>query len=268
MTAAYDVEAIERAVWEDLYAAAPADFRAAAKLDCRRFGGALASVAAAIPDTQFNRAFGFGVDVPWSEGELDEVIAFMRASGAPRWWLQPPPDKPDLIAAIEARGFNATPRAWAKLLRPLQASAPVASGLTVKRVGAAEMDAFGAIVCEAFGAPPPLASWLSALSNRRQWNLYLAFDNGAPISAAAMWCDGNSAWYGIAGTSKAGRGRGGQTAVLAHLINDARDAGARVIVAETGVKQAGAVSTSYDNMIRQGFRLVHARPNYAPPQMR
>jgi hypothetical protein len=268
MSAARDVEAIERTVWEDMYAAAPAAFRAGAKLDCRRFGSVLGSVAAAIPDAQFNRAFGFGVDAPWNEHELDDVIAFMRASGAQRWWLQPSPDDPGLLAAVEARGFTPTSRPWAKLLRTLEHAAPAASNLTIEKIGGNDSEAFGAIVCEAFGAPPQLAIWLAALADRANWRLYLASDDGAPISAAAMWCDRDGAWYGIAGTSKAGRGRGGQTAVLARLINDARAAGARVLVAETGDKQQGSASTSYDNMIRLGFRVVHVRPNYVPPEMR
>ena len=211
MSLARDVEAVERAVWEDLFAAAPESFRKDAGLTHRRFGGALAMAAAGIPDTQFSRAFAFGVDAPSTERDLDDAIAFMGASGAARWWLQPSPDELDLIAAIERRGFTRTPRAWAKLARPLDNPAAATSNLTVEQIGAEEGSAFGAIVCEAFGAPPPLAIWLRTLIGRRNWRLYLASDNGVPISAAAMWSDGNLAWYGIAGTSKAGRARGGQS---------------------------------------------------------
>src|SRR5512143_4177381 len=91
MSLARDVEAVERAVWEDMFAAAPAGFRKAAGLSFRRFGGALAMAAASIPDAQFSRVFGFGVDAPSNERELDEAIAYMAASGAAHWWLQPPP---------------------------------------------------------------------------------------------------------------------------------------------------------------------------------
>ena len=67
MSAARDVEAIERTVWEEMYAAAPPAFRAGAGLNVRRFAGAVALTAANIPDTQFNRAFGFGVDAPTND---------------------------------------------------------------------------------------------------------------------------------------------------------------------------------------------------------
>lgn len=261
-----DAEAVEVAAWADMYAAAPQAFCEAVGLSCRRFDSALAVSAAKIPDTQFSRAFGFGVDTPATERELDDVIAHMHATGAQKWWLQPSPDQADLIAGIEARGFAATPRPWAKLVRMLDTPAQAHSALVIEAIGAKHGDAFGAIVCEAFGAPPPLSVWLKALVGRANWRCYVAFDNGSPISAATMWSDGDLAWYGIAGTSAAGRGRGGQTAVLARLINDAREAGARMLVAETGVRQTGAVSTSYDNMIRQGFTLAYARANYAPPQ--
>lgn len=268
MSFARDVEAVERAVWEDMCAAAPAAFRDAAGLSYRRFGGALAVAAAKFPDTQFNRVFGFGVDAPAGEGELDDAIAYMRAAGAPNWWIQPPPEQRGLVGAIEARGFIRTQRPWAKLARELGDGASAKASLAVEQIGPDRGDAFGAIVCEAFGAPPSLALWLKALIGRPNWRLYLATLAGAPISAAAGWSNGDLAWYGIAGTSKAGRGRGGQTAVLARLINDARETGARLLVAETGEKQAGVVSTSYDNMIRQGFAVVHLRPNYTPPERR
>ncbi|MBI3439344.1 MAG: GNAT family N-acetyltransferase [Proteobacteria bacterium] len=266
MNLARDVEAVERAVWQDMFAAAPAPFRDDAGLSHRRFDGALAIAAANIPDTQFSRAFAFGIDAPTDERELDNAIAFLRATGAPCWWLQPAPEERALIAAIEARGFNRTTRQWAKFVRRLDVDATVSTSLSVAQISAEQGDAFGAIVCEAFGAPPPLALWLKALIGRPNWRLYVASVDGVPVSAAAMWSDGDFAWYGIAGTNTAGRGRGGQTAVLARLINDARASGARLLVAETGEKQPGAVSTSFDNMIRQGFTVAYLRPNYAPPE--
>jgi GNAT superfamily N-acetyltransferase len=268
MSLARDVEAIERQVWADMYAAAPEVFRSAAGVDHRRFDGALAVVAAKIPDTQFNRAFGFGVDAPAGERELDDVIAYMRAAAAPRWWLQPPPEARDLIAAIEARGFKASPRPWAKLARDLTAPlAKVESTLSIAVIGAEQGDAFSAIACAGFGAPPILGAWFKALIGRRHWRLYLASDGATPISVAALWCDGEAGWYGIAATDPNARGRGGQSAVLARLMRDCRADGARLLIAETGMKQPGAVSTSFDNMIRQGFAVAHARANYAPPEI-
>lgn len=262
MSLAHDVEAIERSVWGEMYAGAPQAFRDAVGLSQQRFDGALALIAARIPDTQFNRVIGFGIDAPASEVELDAAIEAMRASGAVRWWLQPPPQERGLIAAIEARGFVRTPRPWAKMARPATPATRVDSDLRVEQTGPAGIGAFSEIVCAAFGAPPMLGQWFAAIAARPNWFFYLAYAGDVPVAGAALWCDGDAAWLGIAGTSPQARRRGGQGALMARRIEDARAAGARLIVTETGEKQPGVVSTSYDNMIRHGFEVVHARPNY------
>lgn len=262
MSLARDVEAVERAVWAEMYAAPPQSFRDAVGLTHRRFDGALALIAARIPDTQFNRVIGFGVDSPASEAELDLAIEAMRASGAPRWWLQPPPDEHELIAAIEARGFVRTPRPWAKMARPATPAIMVETELRVEQIGPAGIGAYSEIVCAAFGAPPLLGQWFAALAAQPNWRFYLAYDGDKAVAGAALWCDGATAWLGIAATAPQARRRGGQGALMARRIEDARRVGAKLIVTETGEKQPGVVSTSYDNMIRHGFEVVHARPNF------
>ena len=195
--------------------------------------------------------------------ELDAVIAHMAAEAGPRWWLQPPPWEHELIAAIEARGFTRAPRDWAKFARGPTPPIHVDTELVVEQIGPHGGDAFTRIICAAFGAPPSLGMWFFALLALTNWRFYLAYDAGVAVAGGVLWCDGAAAWLGIAGTDPNARRRGAQGALMARRIEDARAAGARIIVTETGEKQLGAASTSYDNMLRHGFTVVHTRPNYA-----
>jgi GNAT superfamily N-acetyltransferase len=262
-----EVETIERSVWADMYDAAPVAFRDAVGLRQTRVGAALALSAAKIPDTQFNRAFGFGADSPSSPEELDAAIDDMRTFAGPRWWLQPSPLVRELAGWIEARGFKKAPRPWAKMARRAAPPAKAETQYVIEEIGAGDSDAFASIICAGFGAPPAMAVWFKSLIGRTSWRFYLARDGQNPVAGAAMWSDGDAAWLGIAATDPAARNRGAQGALMARRIDDAIAARCRVIVTETGQKQSGAPNPSYDNMIRHGFSVVHLRDNYAPPEM-
>ncbi len=84
-----------------------------------------------------------------------------------------------------------------------------------------------------------------------------------PAGAAAMYVHGAFAWLGIGATKPQMRKRGGQSALLARRIADARKFGARQASTETGVPQAGQPAPSYANILKAGFSVAYVRPNWA-----
>jgi len=82
-------------------------------------------------------------------------------------------------------------------------------------------------------------------------------------SAAALYIADGGGWLGYGSTLEASRGRGWQTAMFLRRLNDARAAGCRMAITETGEEtEDDPVNHSYRNMLRTGFRLAYPRRNY------
>ena len=58
------------------------------------------------------------------------------------------------------------------------------------------------------------------------------------------------------------RGQGAQSALLAMRVEDALAAGCRYLSAETGKPDPGEDNSSWNNMLRLGFRHLHDRSNW------
>jgi len=76
---------------------------------------------------------------------------------------------------------------------------------------------------------------------------------------------GRHGWLGQAATLPAHRRRGAQSALIAARIRAAAEAGAEVVVTETGEIVDDRPTISYRNILRAGFRAVYLRPNYVSP---
>ena len=111
---------------------------------------------------------------------------------------------------------------------------------------------------------------------------YVAYDGEAPAGAGALFVHerpslgrvaglgpatlpARAGWLGFGATLPAFRGRGGQSAILAARIEDARQQGCATVETETGELQDGRPSSSYRNILRAGFREAGVRPNYRAP---
>ena len=90
----------------------------------------------------------------------------------------------------------------------------------------------------------------------------MGFDGDTPVSTAAMRIADGVAWFGFGATSESHRGRGGQSAMFARRLRDARDAGCRFAIVETGKETAEDPNPSYRNMVRSGFQLAYFRHNW------
>ena len=85
---AAEIEAAEAQAWRDLYAAAPAEFAAAAGIHTREVAGALVLHWAASGRRYFSRAIGLGVVEPATPEGIDEIIAGYREAGISMFLLQ------------------------------------------------------------------------------------------------------------------------------------------------------------------------------------
>lgn len=63
-------------------------------------------------------------------------------------------------------------------------------------------------------------------------------------------------------TRGAGRGRGGQSAILAARLDAAKRFGAEIIATEAGESVSNRPFGSYQNILRAGFEEADVRPNY------
>ena len=229
------------------------------------YGSAATRVAGATclrmpqaPDSpMLNRVVGLGADGPLDEVDLDDALAVM---GDTSFYVAVSPSADaSLDARLEARGL--TP-GWGWTLFERGSSAPpaVETALEVVEVGPGTREAWAGVVATAYGLPDDARPWFAAIPEATGWHAFLALDDGTPAAAAAVWIDGDAAYFGMAGTISEHRGKGGQGGLFAARIALARAAGCTRLVTETGELREGSPSSSYRNIRRFGFeeRLVVA----------
>ena len=136
------------------------------------------------------------------------------------------------------------------------------TGLRIERVGPEWAEVFGRLIVESFEFPDGLTGAAGVTIGASGWHHYIGFDGDIPVSTAAMRIEDGAAWFGFAATSPSHRGRGGQSAMFARRLHDAREAGCRFAVVETGEDTPEEPNPSYRNMLRAGFELAYFRHNW------
>jgi GNAT superfamily N-acetyltransferase len=213
--------------------------------------GATCSRAPWAPDSpMLNRIVGLGTDGPVDEATLDEQLAAM---GDTSFYVAVSPSADaSLDALLEARGLE---NGWGWMLfeRGPTPAPSVETELRVVAVDAGTVDAWAAVVATAYGLPDDARPWFAAIPQATGWHAFLALEGEAPAAAAAVWIDGDAAYFGMAGTMPEHRGKGGQGLLFAVRIERAIAAGCTRLVTETGELREGSPSSSYRNIRRFGF---------------
>jgi hypothetical protein len=229
-----------------------------------RIGGAVAFATTALDFGFFNRACGLGTARPATEDDVDAVSRFFADLGLTQSvvHLAPGATPPDLPVWLESRGYWKGAR-WVKMWHDLASITEPATTLRIERVGPDLADTFTGVWHAAFGAPPVLSPLVGVVVGQPGWTHYIGYDGDEPVSIAAMFITDRIAWLGFGATLESHRGRGGQSAMFAARLRDARDAGSRWAITETGEEtEANPVNPSYRNMVRAGFRLAYPRQNW------
>lgn len=255
-------EAVEAAAWRSLYEDLPADVVTGCGLDLVDLGPGVAGIASRVDALAFNRVHGPELAERLDDRALDRLIRRYREAGARRFFVQLCPGTPDLLVRrLEARGFRLYNR-WVKLWRGPEPPPEASTGLRLERIGPEGAEPFGAIVRSAFGWAEPVERWMAALVGRPGWRHYLAFDGDEPVAAGGLFLAEGWAWLGPAATLPGHRRRGAQQALLERRMRDALALGARAFSVETAEDRPDRPVASYRNLVRAGFELAYARPNY------
>jgi hypothetical protein len=217
----------------------------------------------------FNRIVGLGVGEPATESMLDEAIAILQNAGCKNYMAQLSPlaQPAQCPEWLDARGFTPS-RNWAKVYRGNEPAPVIPTDLRVEMIGADQAEAFADVVLPAFGMPAVLRPLVKGIVGQPGWHHYLAFDGEKPVSAAAMFVNGEVGWLGFGSTLKKHRKRGGQGALFASRIEAGRVLGCKWFATETGEDTPENPNPSYHNMLRCGFKLAYLRRNYVhqPPE--
>ena len=229
-------------------------------------GGADVHALTAIDSSFFNRTVGLGTAQPTTRQDVAAVSAYYRDLGLGQSviHLAPSAEPAELVAWVGEEGY--TPgRCWVKLWHDLREIVEPSSSLRIEVIGTEAADVFAEVCATAFEMPSIVAPWMTGIIGRPGWIHYLGYEGETPVSAAALHVAEGVAWLGYGSTLEASRGRGWQTAMLLRRLYDARAAGCRMAITETGEEtEDDPVNHSYRNMLRTGFRLAYPRRNYVP----
>jgi len=225
-------------------------------------------VACAMPEIDIlamNRVIGVGSENTLSPGTLEHIIRFYQSAGSSRFFIQLPPAvaDPETIQLLTSYGFRHHNN-WTKLYRNVHESATeTESELTIRVIDKSEADLFAQIIFMSFDwEDTRIIPWLASVVGSRGYRHYIVRKAGTAIAAGALFTDGEMASMAFAGTLAPFRGLGAQTLLIKTRLNDALQAGATIITAETAEETGSNKVNSYRNMIKHGFTHAYNRQNW------
>jgi hypothetical protein len=257
-------EGIEVEALVKMFAAAPAEFAAAADFKCQSFGTITAFVISSMPTPVFNRAQRTGALEP-EDRDIEAAVAWMREHASPSWSLQMPESAPDRSEHLARLGL-APSTSWTKFARSTDDPPAASTELEVRAVGEDGAADFGSVTQAAFGLPPAFAQWSTAMIGPTGFTHYVAYQGSTPVAAASLYVSGDIGWLGNGCCLPAYRRSGAQSALLARRIADAAKAGVTTVVTETGTPPPGELANhpSYRNITRSGFKPIYQRIIWRP----
>ena len=219
--------------------------------DAVRLDGVTCLRAPSAPDSpMLNRVVGLGLGGPVDQESLDRALAAM---GDTSFYVNVSPSADRALdGVLEARGLEPG-WGWMLFERGPGPAPAVATPLRMVDVAGEAADAWAGIVATAYGLPETTVPWFASVPATPAWHAFLALDGDQPAAAAAVWIDPPAAYFGMAATLPAHRGKGGQGALFAARIERALDAGCTRLVTETGELRDDRPSSSYRNIVRYGF---------------
>jgi hypothetical protein len=253
------LEQLDADSWEELARAVPTELAATLKLRLHREGSVVVSHFLASDAPIGNRAIALGLREPCTRGQILALAQRFIATGMKNFALQVSPyARPAALedwlreAGLVRRGMSV------KLVRD---AAPVPlPAHDVRLVDVRDKEVFGEVSARGFGRPPIIAPFMASTVGFANWRHFLAYVDGQPAGAAAMYIDGPYAWLGIGSTLPQFRRCGVQQALIVQRIAAGLDLGVKHFVAETE-----SVNTSCGNLVRAGFQIAYERAHYGLP---
>jgi GNAT superfamily N-acetyltransferase len=257
-----ELEDIERSAYRSMWRLVPDDVAEEHGIATAELGGGTCIACRADTTTMLNRASGVGVGRAATEDDLDEIISFFngradRFAVAIAATAQPL----GLTEMLRDRGFQPG-YAWMKFRRITERPVRAATDLVIEEVDSQRAEDYGRVIAEGFGLSPSLARWWSCIVGAPGWHCFVGYDGREPAAAGSLYIEEEVAWFGVAATRPAFRGRGGQSAILTARVEAAARLGAKLVTTETGERIGDRPSGSYRNILRAGFEEAYLRPNY------
>ena len=253
----------------DVETSAPAATKAGLGMASIRVGGGVAVSVRDDPTGYWSKALGFGFGEPVTAALIDEIGDFYRSQKTPMAVLQLAPSVlPGDWAGICAKANLSAAGSWVKLARDLSAGqgrppAQLGADLRTGRIEAGHAREMASVMLRAFGMPEQhLSGMLAAVVGRPGWRAHGIWAGTELASAALMRIHRNTAQCFGAATLPHARGKGAQSALLTARAEDARSAGCRWLIAETGVEAPGTHNSSLHNLLRNGFTVMYERQNW------
>jgi len=240
-------------------------------IEIRQFGNAVALVNSdATLGPTFNRVLGFG---DADAERLDEIVQFYEERDLScRIDINPYEAGPKLFDYLEATGLH--PFRFHNHLYGVPSLLPRQENhqeennqengvaVTAREIRAEEVALWAEVwhqgYAEALGVPTAMAGQIAdatqGLHGQPGWGLYLAFADGQPAAAGALFVQDGVGSVLMGGTLPEFRRRGCQTALLRVRIADAAKQGCDLVAA-----QAALDATSQHNMERVGMRIAYTR---------
>jgi len=212
----------------------------------RKVGGnGWALMAEHIPVPSFNAVVGLQAG---DDGELEAVLAWYREHDvAPQIEIVPGLEDAKLVAELARLGYHHSGFHASVIARPQDAAAPDPAVDVVRVTGAEALEDFldayvlARQIPDGEGFKRNVRPWL----HEPGWSLWLGRADGRPVAEAILYLRDGFAYLADAATAPAFRGRGLQSALLAHRLRHAAGEGAQY-----ACSGASFLSTSHRNMVR------------------
>lgn len=213
----------------------------------------------------FNRVVSLGVGEPADDGELDRVVGWFAGHGQTRFWVEVTPvARPDdLRERLAARGLADTGARMAKTCCVPHAIEPDPS-IVIEELTIADREGFAACNAAAWGVPDMLLPWFAATVGVEGFRHFGVREDGRVVSTGTLFVHEGLAWLGYGATYPECRGRGYQTALLAHRLREAWRLGCDLAHSETAEDTPEEPNPSLHNMHRVGLATLYDKEIWAP----
>jgi hypothetical protein len=252
------VDRVERASFVSLYESAPPELKAGLYAE----GPVLAAWLGAYDDPGFSFIFDVWLaDDP--DATLDRMMRVIERGGARVMSLDTHPDQPSAYGPgwIVSRGFEPAfdEQIWWRELEGFEAP-PLPEGVVIERAAEIDRETFAHVLNEGFDdeSDAALGQAFAAVIGKAGWIHYLAYVDGEPGSASALFIADGVADCFVASTRPEARRRGAQTALINRRMADGLAAGCDIATAQSVTDNA-----SPRNFERRGFKPLYRRTIFA-----
>jgi ribosomal protein S18 acetylase RimI-like enzyme len=212
-----------------------------------------------LPVPSFNAVIGLGAG---DTAEIEAILRWYRDKGGElQFEIVPGLEDDALLRELSRRGYHHSGFHVSMIARPGEAVEPDPA-LDIERVkdGATFevfLDAYiaGRALPDGEGFKRNVRPWLV----QPGWSLFLGRLDGKPAAAAILYLRDGFGYLADATTDPVFRGRGLQTALLAHRMRHAAELGASHVCSG-----ASFLSSSHRNMVRAGMTLQFVRAIWTP----